>query len=1105
MSPSVGELTAPVRLSCLGPVAVTAPDGTRITLRTRKQTALLVVLAHRVGQPLLRDQALDLLWSEDDERAARHSLSQSVSLINKSLGREAVSVEGKTQLVLRPGAVALDVAEFEDHVAAGRHAEARAVWRGNLLDGFRVRRAPGFERWAEQERQRLARLMRGVLHAEVAVERAAGDWLAMRRTTEALLALDHFDEEATAAHLEALALLGDRGQALRRYREFEQLLRDELDAEPGPVLRAWAQRQRRGDALAHTAGPMLVRETPVAPQVFGRHEEFATLWERWEAARQGAGSFLLLRGAAGIGKSALAAKLANQVHVGGGATVLVRCFRSEKPVPFAPISALVRQLARLPGFLALDAVWIGELSRLAPELRERFADLPAPMAIDDSARARLCDATLHAAECVADEQPVLIVVDDLPDADEATLALLHYFGRMAGDKATFLLGIARTPPGDVEFERSFVDTAQAAGFVRTLELGALPGDEVRRIVQQVLAHRGLDAPAATVELVAGVAKGNPLAAIELSAALPVDGGPTAQSWLTGLTAGTGGGVESFEHTAADRFARLPEHARTVAATLALAGRPLSDYDLAAVTGLPASTLASAILALETGQFIRRSAGNLAFSHERYRDSTEAAVRTEDRRRLHGALAAFVARSAAENPAARYEAAYHFAEAGRRRDARAHALAAARFAASVGAVRERASALELARRVSARYDGRLAADLGSCLLDLKEFDRLDALCAEARRARRLDPHLADEFRFLEIAADYYAGRAPLRRVQASLEALLAELKPGFPKLVAVRYLLMTTADKTGDHLVVKRVARAMRREPAPEGRRRSAHELYASAYAFAKYYWPRNALPLLEEALHLAQEERDWELERVCREGLGNVLLFLGRYDEAMSEFQFSLALAKKTLNPLAEAMVLNNIAVVQLAKGEFVEAAGAMGEAAKIDAGFPHWPLRLFRYHNRGILSLLTGDYEAAEADLRLSLEEALNVGLWQIGVNSCGGLGVCAARRGDYGCLLATSRELERITAGRLPAVAERWAPETTVAWSAAIGGGASWELTCRVEHTLHELRRRNIDHWLRLRLEWIQLQEHLRGSRLYAERSELAADSRTYGANAIERDASR
>ncbi len=1108
MSDSAGAREHRFRLCCLGPVALLDPAGAKVPFRTRKQTALLLLLARRADAPVPKAQLLDLLWSDDGEGSARHSLSQSVSLMNKALGCEAIAPAGPDQLRLREGLVWLDVAAFEEEVRAGRHREARALWRGGFLEGFPVQRAANFERWVEAERQRLARAMREVLRGLVEAERSGGAWAAMRELAEELLALDPLDEAAMLALLEALALLGDRTGALRRCREFEALLRAELDAQPGPALRAWAQRNRRGEGAGSlpSAAAGRVSETPVPPAaqpVYGRHEEFAILWDAWEAARSSHGTCLLLHGPAGIGKSALANKLAIQVEVSGGAVCVVRCFRSEKSVPFAPVSALVRQLSRLPGFVALSPQVIGELSRLVPELRERFPHAPLPMAIDDSARYRLCDAALRAAECVADEQPLLLVADDLQDADEATLALLHYFGRQVAVQPTVLLGVHRAPSGDPDFDRAFVETARTAGFARFLALGALAEEEIVRIVQHVLARRGLEAPAALLARLAAAADGNPLQAIELGLAIPARAGRPEEAWLEGLGESEGGEGGGFEQTAAERLARLPEQARQVAGALALAGRPLSDYDLAAVTRLPTSALASAILALEAAQFVRRAGAAVAFTHERYRSRAEAAVPGDERRAIHRALARFLAASAAGNPAARYEVASHYAGAGRPKEARTHALAAARYAASVGAVRERSAALELARSVTAGYDGRLAADLGECFLELKEFERLDALCAEAAADRAIGKDLRDEFRYLAIAADHHAGRAPLVRVQGELEELLATTGPGFARDLAARNLLMRTADKTGDHRAVKRLAREIRRRPDPAGGRRSADALFAAAYVIGKYYWPERALPLLEEASRLAQEEQNWELEHLCLDGLGTVLKHLGRYDESIDRTVLSLALARKTLDPLGEATSLNNIANAEMAKGRFDRAASIMRESAKIEASHPRWPLRLFRYYNRGILELLVGEVGVARSDLAFALDQASQVGLWPIALYSCGALGLCAARENDLPTLARRRRQLESIARGQMHILPERWTAEATIAWDTALNEVDPKRAFNRATRSLRELRHRDVDSSLRLELETVRLQERVGEARLDAERASLAVRASEYGSLAVRREA--
>ncbi|HTT68421.1 MAG TPA: AAA family ATPase, partial [Gemmatimonadales bacterium] len=874
---------------CLGPMSLRGPAGERVAFRTRKQLALFTLLVRRPGQPQSRDGLIELLWSDDHAVRGRHSLSQAVSLVNKSLRREAIVSPSKDEVVLRDGVIWADVAEFERCAAQRRQRDARALWHGNLLEGIWFPRAPNFERWLEAERRRLLETMRRALHDLLVRSRSEGDWGGMRSVAESALDLDGLDEMAMLAQLVALTLLGDRTLALRRFVEFEARLRDELGAEPGPEMRDWARRQRcSASALPSETGEpggSRVRETvvpPAASPLYGRTAEFAALWQAWEAARGGSGRCVILVGAPGIGKTALATKLTDQVRVAGGAACVARCFRTEKCVPFAPVSTLVRQLAGLPGFVALSEVWISELGRLAPELRERFPHAPQALAADDSARHRLCEATCRAGESVSFEQPLLLVVDNVREADETTLALLHYYGRQVAGQRTLLVCVARSEDDSGCDAGEFADQAREQGFAQIQRLGSLDEASLQQIAADVLLQRGLEPSAPIVQSVGRLARGNPLHATELALAIPAHDGRPASDWLLGLADQSRTAEESFEASAATRLAALSRGARAVTSALAVAARPLAEHEILAVTELAPAELASALFELEGGRFLRREAASMGFAHDSYTTVARGALEEAEQRRIHARLASVLAESAARNPAARIEVALHLERAGILVEARAHAMAAADFAGTVGAVSERAEALELVRRVSGRYDGEVAASLADCYLGLREFERLDLLCREAREHQDLPARVVGEFRFLEIAADHHSGRAALSRICSALEELLGPQGPGdFAHRSDAMTLLMRTADKTGAFDLVRATARAQRRASATSNAGEpSAHALFASAYVFAKYYWPQRALPLLERARGKAEREQNWELEHACRDGIGVVLKQLGRFAES---------------------------------------------------------------------------------------------------------------------------------------------------------------------------------------------------------------------------------
>jgi DNA-binding SARP family transcriptional activator len=1091
---------------CLGPVSLHDADGRKLAFRTRKQMALFTYFMRRQGQPQSRDRLIDLLWSEDDVTRARHSLSQSTSLINKMLGCELITVPDKDELLLREGVIWADVAEFERCAAQHRQRDARALWRGNLLEGLWVHNAPTFERWLEAERRRLLETMRRALHELLASTRTEGDWEQMRSVAESLLELDALDETAMLAQLVALTLLGDRTLALRRYSAFEARLEQELGAEPGPEMRDWARRQRSGArSTGRTGAAGRVGEAtapPVARQLYGRTAEFARLWQAWDAARGGQGGCVVLLGPAGIGKSALAAKLVDQVRVAGGSACTARCFPTEKCVPFAPISALVRQMAELPGFVALSQVWISELSRLAPELRERFPNTPAALAADDSVRHRVCEATCRAGESISYEEPLLLVVDNVQDADETTVALLHYFGRQVATQRTLLVYVARAGEAGEELGE-FAGQAKAQSYAQLQRVGPLEDTHLQHIVSDVLVQRGLEAPPAVVASMARIARGNPLHATELALAIPADGGRPASEWLLRSVDDPHNATARFEQSASNRLAALSSGARSVTAVLAVAARPLAEHELLSVTQLAPAELASAVYELDRAQLLRREGLKLGFAHDSYAPLADATLDDAGRSGIHARLAAVLAESAARDPAAQMEVALHLERADKPEEARAHGLAAAQFAGSVGAVRERAEALELARRVSDGYDSEVSVALALCYLELREFERLGALCFEASQRPLIPEHLRKEFRYLQVAADQHSGRLSLTTTCAELEALLGSCNEcDFPHRRDAMTLLMRTADKTGDVSLVRATARAQRRLPV-EGTGTSAQALFAAAYVFTKHYSPRRALPLLERARRQAEMEQNWELAHASRDGLGVCLKQLGRYAEAIEHFSHNLAFAKRTLNPQAQATSLVNIAVAEMAMGSYDRAATHLEESAQIDAQYPKWPGRPYRFDNQAELALEIDRVPEAAAGFEVALELALAMELWRLSVGACAGLAICAVRRGDYNALSVYAEQLETLLGDRAGSMAERWKVEGALAWNTSVNKKQPDCAAVRLDRARHELSRRDIDHWLWLELEAIQLQEFLNGGTAIGRRHELAELGRRYSAGGIVRQA--
>lgn len=228
-----------------------------------RQLALLALVAAAGKRGISRDRLIGILWSENEEEPARHTLSQTLYSLRRETGSELV--QGTAQLRLAP-VVTSDVAELDDAIARGAPEAAAALYTGRFLDGFYLPDAPEFERWVEEERGRLHRA------ALDAIERLATQATATSvlpdavRLWQRLAELDPLSARYAAGYMRALAAAGDRPHALAQARLYKDAVRRELDAEPDPVVRELEQSIRNTLAASVPSAP------PPAPEPVSRRE-----------------------------------------------------------------------------------------------------------------------------------------------------------------------------------------------------------------------------------------------------------------------------------------------------------------------------------------------------------------------------------------------------------------------------------------------------------------------------------------------------------------------------------------------------------------------------------------------------------------------------------------------------------------------------------------------------------------------------------------------------------------------------------------------------------------------------------------------------------------
>jgi hypothetical protein len=179
---------------------------------------------------------------------------------------------------------------------------------------------------------------------------------------------------------------------------------------------------------AGIALPERLRELPATAYV-GRVAERERLTELWAQAREGSLRLALIGGEAGVGKTRLATHLAIEAH-GEGATVLYGRCDEDLGVPYQPwVQALGYLVKEAPRLILDEHVerYGGELARLIPDLRDRMPELPSPRESDpETERYLLYAAVAGLLEGAGEQEPLLLILDDLHWADAPTLSLLRH-------------------------------------------------------------------------------------------------------------------------------------------------------------------------------------------------------------------------------------------------------------------------------------------------------------------------------------------------------------------------------------------------------------------------------------------------------------------------------------------------------------------------------------------------------------------------------------------------------------------------------------------------------------------------------------------------------
>ena len=693
-----------------------------------------------------------------------------------------------------------------------------------------------------------------------------------------------------------------------------------------------------------------------AGPIVGRQAELGALEAALSGLGEGQAGFLSFEGEPGIGKTRLLRELRERAARDGHLVLAGAGAEFERGLPYGVwVDALDDYVASQDLALAGDAKH--ELGRVLPSLHNGDGD--SAMVADERYRVHRAMRSLLAA--LSDDQALLLVLDDLQWADDASLELLGaLLGRGLGVSLLLAIGFrsGQAP-----------ESLSAALAVRSDARHVLaPLDEAQ--AAELLSGVDRDAAAAIISHGGGV----PFYLEQLARAGPSAGGPDGSDGLA-----LGGVPDAVVATLAQELNALPPAARGLLDAAAVTGEPFELDLAAAVAGSSPGDALDALDDLLAADLVRATAvpRRFEFRHPIVRQAVYESLRAGRRLAAH----ARAAEELAARGASASERAAHVEFAAAQGDEAAIAVLLEAGDEALGrAPTSSARWYEAALRLLPGADRdqqihvllllasalRAAGDLERCrttLLDAlarlppqADARRLEltAMCAavEHWQGRHGDAHrrLAGAY---EDLTDRDTPQAAALQIELAVDSLY---EMDHPQAVAMAQDALATAQRLDDRGLVLAAAAALALAAAVQGRTRLAQEHRELAVAElerlpeaelarrldALYHlgWAENYLERYDDAI--AHADRGLELARATGQGRLMVPLQLvkgypfemqGRLAEALEAARTAIEIARLSANPHYLFWAWFEVAWAHYYTGDLAAAIEACEESQRVGGG----------------------------------------------------------------------------------------------------------------------------------------------------------------------------
>jgi DNA-binding SARP family transcriptional activator len=968
----------------------------------QKTRSLLKLLLAHPGRTFSRDEILDALWPGIPPEAAEKSLRVTISLLRKVLepnlkrGSDSCYV-----LSRRPGYTfdrhsdcRVDAWEYEERrkraetaQKVGQLEEAIAGYRAalDLVRGEFLAEEP-YEDWAVEARVGWRERHLGALSNLSECLALKGRYTEAVEVCERALEADGYREELHRRLMLYHYCSGEQGLALKAYRRYAKLLKEELGVAPSPELARLKAGIEARDVPGVDEGrrryprprrPLRFPYSLGRTHFVGREREYALLAERLREAAEGSGGVVAVEGEAGVGKTRLVEEFLGYAKSRGALMLAGRCYERELGPPLEPITEALgpspATAETAPGMLLPAEKELGY-----PREAEPYDGTRAYRAL-----------TRELVRRSRGHEALVLFVDDVQWADPATLGFLSFSAkRIPGERILLVVSYRRE---DAPALSGWLDHLAERRVVAALSLDRLSSRDTTELLER-MASRGFDGLPTLADFLYRESEGNPFYAVEYlrwlieSGAVEVD----ARRRLSSLKSERlregilPSGVRSLVRA---RLGRMDDEARDLVELAAVIGR---TFDLGLLCKAAARGEDRAFGTIEplvnSGLVVGVLGNTYHFFHDKLRQALYEGIGDPRRRTLH----LRVAETLEKEDGGAAELAHHYLRAEAWRPALESLMSAARAAeegyAWDAALKSYVRALEIVGELP-DPDERRFEILASQERLFEHMDRREERAEAVRGMSGLASRLGDGARIAEVH---------VRRI-----GVLAAL-----------------SDPAGAEEAGRAAVSAFRELEDGAGEARAHREM-------GYVYWMNgDAVASLEanfRALRLNREFGDRRSEAGDVGNIAEVYRGMGNYDEALRWAQEAVGIYRELGDKLGEAMRLATVAQIHRERGDLETALRLVLETLRLYAMLGTKNLLVAQHSACGTLYLTIGNPHEALKHFRSAFRFSREIGYARDEGYSLMSVGVSLEQIEDHAGaakayrraseLLGTAYEVSRIT----------------------------------------------------------------------------------------------